>query len=144
MGARQRYLWDVDTWESLVSEDFKPKGRIKKDLTYKVEYSYLFNGLRAPLDFNGLVELGNNKYSDFKVSSALLKSAAEYHGKNPEKLDFVDLLQMYESIRSIFLDKEVEGKDLEKWKKANGLSFFGPAQYNLMEKYLEDKDPRKS
>ncbi len=135
-------LWGKETWDGLVDENALVNVS-KRDLTYRVEYSHLFMDLRVPLDFHSLVGLGDNKCSELKVPKMLLTSLSEYTGKEKENLDFVDLLQMYESIRSVFLEKEIYSNELKKWRKANGLSRFGISQYGLMDKYIKGKDPRK-
>ena len=50
-------------------------------------------------------------------------------------LDFIDLLEMHNSLEKIF-HKRVRTSNLRKWLDANGLSFFGNSQYELMEKYV--------
>lgn len=110
----------------------------KRSLTSKVSLDYNFNYLREPLNFNDLVGLIKDKYSSFKVSKYLIKSLSEYFQKDTEDINFVDLTQMYYSIGSA-LDGKITRFNIEKWKKANKLSFFGQEQYNLMEKYFKKK-----
>ncbi len=129
-------IWKNESWEDLIVKG-SCKKISKRDLTKRVELSSYFSGLREPLDFNKLVSLGDNKYSDFKVPVALLNSLSEYHNKIPEEIDFVDLAQMYFSIKDV-LDV-LDHRGLEKWKEANKLSFFGSAQYELMDKYFKSE-----
>jgi hypothetical protein len=135
-------LWDKETWyEDLVPKDIQTKSGIKKDLTYKVEITPLFNNLKGPLDFNKVAELVGNKYSSSKVPVALLKSLGEYHNKSSEEVNLVDMAEMYFSIKRIFGDKIEKDYIFDKWKKLNGLSFFGFAQYELMRKHIESNFP---
>jgi hypothetical protein len=94
------------------------------------------------LDFNKMSELVDNKYSSFRTPVALLKSLGEYHNKKPKQVNLVNLAEMYFSIKEIFGD-EINDHMFDKWKKLNGVSFFGLAQYELMERYIQGNDPSK-
>lgn len=137
---RKTMLWDANLWKGLVPEGIQTKSGIKKDLTHRIEIFPSFAGFDDLLDFNRMVELVGNKYSGFKVSVALIKSLEEYHNKRIEEtVNFKDLAEMYLSMKEIFGDDIKNDYIFDKWKKANGLSFFGFAQYELMEKCLKDK-----
>lgn len=131
MEPKQLLLWDEKYLDKL---NLLPK----RSLTSRVSLGYKFDRLRKPLDFNEMVNLIKDKYSNFKVSKALLISLSEYFNKKTEDLDFVDLVQMYYSIGSS-LDGEINRLTIKKWKKANNLSFFGQEQYRLMENYFNKK-----
>jgi len=135
MVSKQLSFWDENYYNSLVIPELLWK---TKDLTTRVSLDYKFKSLRIPLDFNEMANLIGDKYSNFKVPKALLKTLSEYHKKEIEDVDFVDLTQMYYSINSVF-DGDVDKLKLKKWRDVNKLSFFGPEQYYLMESYFKKK-----
>jgi hypothetical protein len=139
MKPKQLLLWPEEYLEEMncLPRDLTSRLTLR-DLTSRVNLDYNFNDLREPLDFNEFVKLIPDKYSAVKMPKHLLNSIGEYFNKDAEKVDFVDLTQMYYSIGSC-LDGEINNLNIRKWRKANKLSFFGVEQYLLMEKYFQKK-----
>ncbi len=132
-------LWGKETWKGLIDET-SLINRAKRDLVYKVNLPSEFKGLRVPLDKEVLISLVRNNNCGLNVPGMLLTSISEYVGKEKNEIDFMDLIQMYQSIVEIF-DGDVGYNELKKLTKANKLSRFGRSQYELMEKYAQNKFP---
>ena len=131
-------LWKEKYYDKFIRADFSEIRLTKKALTTRVHFESEFKSLRRPLDFNKLVSLIDDKYSEIKVPKALLKSLSGYFEKQIEEVDFVDLAQMYCSIKKV-LGEKIGKENIEKWSRANRekISFFGVVQYTLMEDYLK-------
>ncbi len=72
------------------------------------------------------------------IPQMLLTILSQFSGKKQGELSALDLVVMYNSIRQVLSDQEIEDRGIKKWRIANGLSFFGDGQYWFMREYIED------
>ena len=71
------------------------------------------------------------------IPQMLLTSLSQYSDKKQKDLMLSDLVIMYKSLLNILKNEEIKGDNFSKFRKKNGLTFFGHKQYLLMKKYAQ-------
>lgn len=134
-------LWPEDVWER-IALDIPLKDRKKKDYSFRVPLSKEEEEYSSILVLQGGLVYFYKKFNTnafaVHVPALLMNSVSEFVGEKKSYLNLSDFIFMQKYLVNL-LGKPKLGKsrEIKKWRKLNGVSFFGYSQYEFLDKFVE-------